>query len=351
MSIALCIGWVAAARAAIDVVDPGYTSKLIATGLPDNVRSMTIGSDGLLYGVADSTTVAADGDLVFSVDLDTGVVDRIGQLAFVNPATDTPTYISQAPAAFGDKLYLVDWINGHPARVDRFDRDLTGAQVVHANNNGQPVSTPTSKVAFSTGGDYGTFGYMGGQGDFGSRLYRLDTAAPATLIEWANAGLGDARSLKFATGGAWGDGLYVGGSSVLNGFVGAPGQLVRVNIDGAGNFVSTTTIVSEASGLLDYPIDMVFDDPNGMFGGDLLLVEAAAGGSLVRIDSLGNVSPLATGARTTVALAPNGDLLVTARNNAGDMELHAIHVPEPISAVLIGAAAPAIILGRRRRRG
>lgn len=301
-------------------LQPGFEAETVASGLPRLVQSVASGGDGFLYAIVDDGTgdVSPDDNSLLRIDPSTGGFSSQGKIALTNPSTSNLYRLARGPGGtLTSKLYVVDWISGAPARIDRFETDLSDHETVFASQNGDPVDTPTSSIAFSTGPPYLEAGYFAAQGSGVQGVWRFGTLPGELPSLWANpSNSADVRGIAFGLGSAWGTSLYVAQSSVQNGFDDAPGEIRRLDANATGDFGAQSVVVGEATGLLEFGIDMAFD-PGGLFGGDLLYLQAD--GQLLRVTAAGAVTLFATGVGTLL-FDDAGDLLLLVRG-ASDSEL------------------------------
>jgi hypothetical protein len=303
----------APASADLELAQPWFRKVLVTDQLPVGALNPLPATDGYVYLLVELGGVGDTGpndNSLFRVDLGTGAIANQGKIALTNPTTSNLLQLAQGPGgSLTSKLYVVDWVSGAPARIDRFNPDLSGHEVIFANTDGIPVDTPTSTIAFSTSLEYLEAGYFAGQGSsLPGAIWRFGIVPGLDPFLWADpAGSADIRGIAFAPGGTFGTDMYVAQSTVTNGFNDAPGEIRRILSDGVGNYGGETVLVSEASGLLEFGREIVFDT-GGLFGGDLLYLQSDS--QLLRVTATGEVSLFATDVRFMAIHPPTGELLV-----------------------------------------
>ena len=279
------------------LLDFRYGVTVITHDLPDGVRDIEYATDGMIYGVTNKISGPSadpEDELFFSVDPATGAVTHIAKLSFTNPVSADLYRITQGPGGvWTDKMYVTDWVSGSfdcGARLDRFNTDFTGYDVVIARCD--LFSTTTSDVVFAPAGNFGVHAFFASQagGVPPVKIFRFPPVNGNSATNWgAISGVNDIRALAFSENPAFGSAMYVAGSSVLNGFDDAPGQIQQVTADASGDFQSAVPFISEASGLLEFGTDMVFDTI-GLF--DHLLIYRQADGLLKLVTPGGTTSDL-----------------------------------------------------------
>ncbi|NUN13733.1 MAG: hypothetical protein HUU55_08860 [Myxococcales bacterium] len=290
----------------VTVIDPNYKVSLLTGCLPKGTVDITYGLDGNVYGIRDG---APGNEQLFKVTMATGKVNIVGTIAFTNPTTSDLWTLDQAPGgAFTNKLYLTDWISGSPARVDRFNYDLSAPEVIYSTTSGSPIHTVTSNVAFPSNAAFGNYVFFAGQGSGTTQIVRDSPTVGVQSQVWYLTNLAaikDIRALAFGPGGVWGTDLYFAASSVLNGFDNAPGGIYKISSN-----LSVTTVVPESAGL-EFGTNLVFDT-NGILGGDLYFTQVD--GKLFRISPAGTFKLIASGIqRSEPVQAADGSFLVSAQ--------------------------------------
>jgi hypothetical protein len=296
---------------ALTAVESGLTITQVTGCLPEVVQDVGY-VDGQVYGVTYSTD-AESTNRVFAFDPDVSTLATVVGQIDRTPLESTRMYrIQQGPGgAWTDKMYITDWTNAAGMRVDRMNTDLSEEEVFILTTDTAP-HTPGGNLVFSTGGAFGEYAYQAAQDGSISEIWRTDAtlATAPTVFSYVVPSSGvstiDMRALAFGPGGDWGADLYVTTSSVINGFDDAPGA-IRV-VDSTGAVVNT--LVTEASGDLEFSMGLLFDD--GTFGGDLFATQVD--GLTVRVQTDSTVTEFMQGTPSGARLVqlPSGDLIALA---------------------------------------
>ncbi|TNF28854.1 MAG: hypothetical protein EP329_16915 [Deltaproteobacteria bacterium] len=281
--------------AGVTPIASGVVATQIAACLPAATNGLTRNTDGNVYGVT-STATLANNALVFRFPVAGGAVATLGQLHRGTLTNARLHRIAQGPGGvWRSDMYLFDWVSGNGAYIDTIDGTPSFTSSVYAlpEGSGGSPNTLTSGPAFSSSGTFGSYTYFGADGGY---VYRFSTSnSVSNLGRVAN----DLRGVALGPGGAWGTDLYLATSSVTNGFTGTPGAVVKLTTT---SISSATTVVPEAAGL-DFPKDLAF------VGTRLLYKED--NGRVVEVFPDGTFTPLFTAySGSTLVAMPDGSVIV-----------------------------------------